>query len=51
MAFLGHRNKIKAIQSDQGDEYLTGLFGTYLVDQRIKSKMSTPETPQQNGVF
>ncbi|XP_022864792.1 uncharacterized protein LOC111384708 [Olea europaea var. sylvestris] len=40
---------IKALRSDQGDEYLSQEFKVYLSDNGILSQLSVPRTPQQNG--
>ena len=45
---LGKR--IKAIRSDRGGEYLLGDFKDYLTQNGIVSQLTTPGTPQQNGV-
>ena len=45
---LGKR--IKAILSDCGGEYLLGDFKDYLIQNGIVSQLTTPGTPQQNGV-
>lgn len=42
--------KIKAIRSDNGREYLSGAFENFLVSQGIKRQLTVPHTPQQNGV-
>ncbi|KAK4380927.1 hypothetical protein Sango_3017900 [Sesamum angolense] len=44
----GH--KIKAIRSDQGGEYLSGLFIDYLKENEIFSQWAPYGTPQLNGV-
>ena len=41
---------IKAIRFDRGDEYLLGDFKDYLIQNGIVSQLTTPGTPQQNGV-
>ena len=41
---------IKAIQSDRGGEYLLGDFKDYLTQNEIVSQLTSPGTPQQNGV-
>ena len=41
---------IKAIQSDRGGKYLLSDFKDYLIENGIISKLTTPRTPQQNGV-
>ena len=41
---------IKAIRSDHGGEYLLRDFKDYLIENGIVSQMTTPGTPQQNGV-
>lgn len=42
--------KVKCIQSDNGGEYCNEEFNKYLADQGIERRLSTPHTPQQNGV-
>ena len=41
---------IKAIQSDRGGEYLLRDFKDYLTQNEIVSQLTSPGTPQQNGV-
>ena len=41
---------IKAIRSDRGGEYLLRDFKDYLTENGIISQLTTPRTPQQNGV-
>ena len=41
---------IRAIRSDRGGEYLLGDFKDYLTQNEIVSQLTTPRTPQQNGV-
>ena len=41
---------IKVIRSDRGGEYLLGDFKDYLTENGIVSQLTTPGTPQQNGV-
>ena len=41
---------IKQLQSDRGGEYLSGEFKSYLAQEGIISQLSSPGTPQQNGV-
>ena len=45
---LGKR--IKAIRSDHGGEYLLVDFKDYIIENGIVSQLTTPGTPQQNGV-
>lgn len=42
--------KIKALQSDNGREYCNNEFDSYLVKNGIKRRLTTPHTPQQNGM-
>ena len=42
---------IKQLRFDQGGEYLSGEFKFYLTQEGIVSQLSTPGTPQQNGVL
>ena len=41
---------IKVIRSNRGGEYLLGDFKDYLTKNGIISQLTTPGTPQQNGV-
>ena len=41
---------IKQLRSDRGGEYLSGEFKSYLARDGIISQLSSPGTPQQNGV-
>ena len=46
-----HRNnKIKFLQSNRGDEYLSYQFGLHLKQCGIVSQLTPPRTPQRNGV-
>ena len=42
---------IKQLRSDRGGEYLSAEFKSYLAQEGIISQLSSPGTPQQNGVF
>ena len=47
-----HRNKkIKFLRSDRGGEYLSYEFGLHLKQCGIVSQLTSPGTPQHNGVF
>ncbi|KAH9752503.1 Integrase catalytic domain-containing protein [Citrus sinensis] len=41
---------IKKLRSDRGGKFLSGDFIEYLVENGIISQLTTPGTPQQNGV-
>ena len=41
---------MKTLRSDQGGEYLDTKFNDYLIEHGILSHLTTPRTPQQNGV-
>lgn len=41
---------IKTLRTDNGTEYLSNQFKTYLSRNGIAHQMSTPYTPQQNGM-
>ncbi|TYK30724.1 gag/pol protein [Cucumis melo var. makuwa] len=41
---------IKTLRSDRGEEYMDLRFQDYLIEHRIQSQLSAPNTPQQNGV-
>ena len=42
--------KIKALRSDRGGEYLSPEFKDYLAECGIVQQLTSPYTPQQNGV-
>ena len=42
--------KIKALRSDRGGEYLSQEFVSYLAENGIVQHLTSPYTPQQNGV-
>ncbi|KAL4025380.1 hypothetical protein IC575_013770 [Cucumis melo] len=42
--------KIKILRSDRGGEYMDLRFQDYMIEHGIQSQLSTPGTPQQNGV-
>ena len=41
--------KVKALCCDNGGEYTSGEFATYLTKEGIKQELTTPQTPQFNG--
>ena len=45
-----HNKKIKFLQSDRGDEYLSYEFGLQLKQCGIFSQLTPPGTPQRYGV-
>ena len=42
--------RIKALLSDNGGEYTSKEFTRYLAEERIRHELTTPHTPEQNGV-
>lgn len=42
--------KIKTLRSDNGGEYTSTEFTSYLTKEGIKHELMMPHTPQQNGV-
>ena len=46
-----HNKKIKFLQFDRGDKYLSYEFGLQLKQCGIVSKLTPPGTPQRYGVF
>ena len=42
--------KVKTLRSDNGGEYTSAEFALYLTKEGIKHELTTPHTPQQNGV-
>ena len=45
-----HNKKIKFLRSDGGGEYLSFEFGLHLKHYGIVSQLTSPGTPQSNGV-
>jgi len=45
-----HGMKIKALQSDNGREYVNQEFDEYLISEGIKRRLTTTHTPEQNGI-
>ena len=45
-----HKQKIKFLRSDRGDEYLSYEFGLQLKQCGIVSQLTPPRTPQRYGV-
>ena len=41
---------IKSLWSNRGDEYLSDKFLRHLLENGIVSQLTTPKTPQQNGI-
>ena len=42
--------QVKTLRSDNGVEYNSGEFTSYLAKEGIKHELTTPYTPQQNGI-
>jgi len=42
--------QIKTLRSDNGGEYTSTEFTSYLTKEGIKHELTMPHTPQQNGV-
>ena len=42
--------KVKALRTDNGGEYISGPFKSYLEENGIKHQLTIAYTPQQNGV-
>jgi transposase InsO family protein len=42
--------KVKTLRSDRGGKYKAGHVKDYLVECGIKHEVTTPDTPQHNGV-
>eukprot|EP00253_Pinus_taeda_P005674 PITA_05674 len=47
----GLGKKVKALQSDNGGEYVSNEFNNLCVAKGIKRELMTPHKPQQNGVL
>ena len=44
------RRQVKTLHSDNGGEYTSKEFTSYLAKERIKHELTIPHAPQQNGV-
>ena len=42
--------KLKALRTDNGGEYMSTEFQTYLKKERVRHELTVPKTPEQNGV-
>ena len=42
--------KLKALRTDNGDEYTSTEFETYLKKEGVRHELTVPKTPEQNGV-
>ena len=42
--------KLKALRTDNGGEYTSTEFETYLKKERVRHELIVPKTPEQNGV-
>lgn len=43
-------NHLKALRTDNGGEYTSSVFKSYLACQGIRHELTIPKTPEQNGV-
>ncbi len=50
MVELESGRKVKIIRSDNGGEYTSFAFSSYLASKGIKHEFTVPHTPEQNGV-
>lgn len=46
----GKGRKVKSIRTDNGGEYTSAEFTSYLTTKSIRHELTIPYTPQQNGV-
>ena len=44
------KRKLKTLRTDNGGEYTSNKFETYLKDEGIRHERTVPKTPEQNGV-
>ena len=44
------KRKLKTFRSDNGGEYTSNKFETYLKNEGIRHEKTVPKTPEQNGV-
>ena len=42
--------KVKTLRSDNGGEYISNAFSSYMNDHGIQHQLTVPYSPQQNGV-
>ena len=42
--------KLKSLRSDRGGEFISNEFNKFCIENGIKRQVSTPGTPQQNGI-
>ena len=42
--------QVKTLRSDNGGKYTSREFTSYLAKEGIKHELTTPHTPQQNGI-
>ena len=42
--------KLKALRTDNGGEYTSTEFETYLKKEGVRHELTVPKTPEQNGV-
>ena len=42
--------KLKALRTDNGGEYMSTEFQTYLKKEGVRHELTVPKTPEQNGV-
>ena len=50
MVELATRRKLKAIHTDNGNEYTSREFQTYLKAEGVRHELTIPKNPEQNGV-
>lgn len=50
MAEKSTGKKLKVLRSDNGGEYVSKEFGSYLRSEGVRHERTIPKTPQQNGV-
>ena len=42
-------SKLQCLRTDNGGEYISDEFSSYLVQYKIRRQLTCPNTPQQNG--
>ena len=42
--------KLKCLRLDEGGEFISNEFNKFYIEKGIKRQVSTPSTPQQNGI-
>ena len=44
------RKRLKCLRSNRGGEFISHEFNNFCIERGIKKEVSTPRTPEQNGI-